>query len=59
MRLLNLTKPEVATYLAQLAYQYLVDKGLVYERYLANPADMASRPPYPGSNDRIATEPAE
>jgi len=29
--LLNLTKPEVATYLAQLAYQYLVDNGLVYD----------------------------
>ena len=29
--LLNLTKPEVATYLAQLGYQYLVDNGLVYD----------------------------
>lgn len=29
--LLNLTKPEVATYLAQLAYRYLVDNGLVYD----------------------------
>jgi uncharacterized protein (TIGR03437 family) len=29
--LLNLTKPEVATYLANLAYQYLVDNNLAYD----------------------------
>ena len=29
--LLNLTKPEVATYLANQAYQYLVDTGLAYD----------------------------
>ncbi|MGA3042113.1 MAG: carbohydrate binding domain-containing protein [Bryobacteraceae bacterium] len=66
--LLNLTKPEVASFLANEAYQYLVQNGLVYDGIFwdnvfltiswyttdvfGNPVQIAA------NNDGIATDPA-